>query len=161
MGIGAIFTTYFAYQDFVKGDLVGAGLLVTSGAAGIIPAVGTTVSIGLDVVYIVRMVYNMLYQADKGLYPGIEWSINYNIFMHHSNPQEPPMGTGEEGRAIIASRLPEIGEVIKQMILDIIAPKEKITKAESKKYLSEWQTGEFTTDSLDATQFIIIPDSGE
>ena len=48
-----------------------------------------------------------------------------------------------------------------ETVIGYIKRVQKITKAEGKKYLSEWQTGEFTTDSLDATQFIIIPDSGE
>ena len=48
-----------------------------------------------------------------------------------------------------------------ETVIGYIKRVQKITKAEGKKYLSEWQTGEFTTDSLDATQFIIIPDSAE
>jgi len=48
-----------------------------------------------------------------------------------------------------------------ETVIGYIKRVQKITKAEGKKYLSEWQTGEFTTDSLDATQFIIIPNSAE
>jgi len=48
-----------------------------------------------------------------------------------------------------------------ESVISYIKRVKKITKAEGKKYLAEWQTGEFITDSLDATQFIIIPDSAE
>jgi len=48
-----------------------------------------------------------------------------------------------------------------ESVIGYIKRVKKITKAEGKKYLAEWQTGEFITDSLDATQFIIIPDSAE
>jgi len=57
-GVGAAFA-------YAAGDNTGAALMLSSGAASTIPGVGTTASIGLDIIVIVRAVYKMVY----GIFP--------------------------------------------------------------------------------------------
>lgn len=51
---GLIIGGIFAIGKLFTGDIAGAGLEISSGAASCVPGVGTAASVGLDVVQIVR-----------------------------------------------------------------------------------------------------------
>ncbi len=52
--VGLLVGGIFAIGKLITGDLAGAGLEISSGAASCVPGVGTAASIGLDVIQITR-----------------------------------------------------------------------------------------------------------
>ena len=69
-GLGLALGLYDAYDRAMKGDVVGASLAAGGGAAGLLPGIGTGVSIAAAAANIARDVYNEAYgvfpEADEG-----------------------------------------------------------------------------------------------
>ena len=53
-GIGTIISFFFAYSRFKSGDVLGGFLEIASGIAGAVPAIGTAISVGIDMLLAFR-----------------------------------------------------------------------------------------------------------
>jgi len=129
-GIGVAFSAWFATIDFLKGDYTGGTIMTVSGIASAFPGIGTGISIGADVIYITRTVYNSLYASDMKNHPNVKFTASKTIFDYHFTTQ--PM--------LVASRLPEIKDEVLRQIMEMIKSKE-MTEQETLKAIEEYKKG--------------------
>lgn len=69
LGLGAAAALWFSAERAMAGDTTGAGAELASGAAGIVPGVGTAASLAIDLGIIARDVYNEAYGTESNKFP--------------------------------------------------------------------------------------------